>query len=97
MKKDVSKLLYIVMMVIVFGASMVFGQGDFFKYSTFYTSMTMNTSFTERSDYIAIDKGYDVEVDSRGDNYDVGHKHGGKVYRRAGGAVRGWGKAQRGY
>ena len=41
--------------------------------------------------------GYDVEVDSRGDDYDVGHKHGGKVYRRAGGAVRGWGKAQRGY
>ena len=25
------------------------------------------------------------------------HKGGGKVYRRAGGAVRGWGKAQRGY
>ena len=24
-------------------------------------------------------------------------KQGGKVYRRAGGAVRGWGKAQRGY
>ena len=59
MKKDVSRLLYIVIMMIVFGASMVFGQGDFFKYSTFYTSMTMNTSFTERSDYIAIDKGYE--------------------------------------
>ena len=59
MKKDISKLLYIVMMVIVFGASMVFGQGDFFKYSTFYTSMTMNTAFIERGDYIAVDKGYE--------------------------------------
>lgn len=29
--------------------------------------------------------------------YEVGHKHGGKVYRRAGGSVRGWGKATRGY
>ena len=33
---------------------------DFFKYSTFYTSVTTNTPFTEREDYIAVDKGYDI-------------------------------------
>ena len=59
MKTDISKLLYIIMMIVVFGISTAFGQGDFFKYSTFYTSMTMNTSFTERGDYIAADKGYE--------------------------------------
>ena len=59
MKKDISKLLYIVMMIVVFGASMAFGQGDFFKYSTFYTSMSMETSMIDREDYIAIDKGYE--------------------------------------
>ena len=55
MKKDVSNILYVIIMLMVFGVSAAFGQGDFFKYSTFYTSMTMNTSFSERGDYIAID------------------------------------------
>ena len=59
MKKDISKILYIIMMIVVFGISTALGQGDFFKYSTFYTSMTMNTPFVERGDYIAIDKGYE--------------------------------------
>ena len=59
MKKDISKILYIIMMIVVFGISTAFSQGDFFKYSTFYTSMTMNTPFVERGDYIAIDKGYE--------------------------------------
>ena len=57
MKKDVTNILYILMMVLVFGISTVFGQGNFFKYSTFYTSMTMNTPFSERGDYIAVSKG----------------------------------------
>jgi len=55
MKKDISKILYIIMMIVVFGISTAFSQGDFFKYSTFYTSMTMNTPFVERGDYIAIE------------------------------------------
>tara|TARA_R100001443_G_C3363126_1_gene179435 strand:- start:379 stop:1452 length:1074 start_codon:yes stop_codon:yes gene_type:complete len=59
MRKDISKILYVVIMILVFGVSAAFGQGDFFKYSTFYTSMTMNTPFTERGDYIAVDKGYE--------------------------------------
>jgi hypothetical protein len=59
MKRDVSKFLYILIMVIAFSCSLAFGQGDFFKYSTFYTSMSMNTSMIEREDYMAIDRGYE--------------------------------------
>jgi len=59
MKKDISNILYITLLITVLCASMAFGQGEFFKYSTFYTSMTTGTSFTERDDYIAVDKGYE--------------------------------------
>ena len=59
MKRDISQLLYIFIMLLVFGGSMVLGQGDCFKYSTFYTSMSMNTSMVEREDYMAIDRGYE--------------------------------------
>lgn len=59
MKKDISKFLYVLIMLIAFSCSIAFGQNDFFKYSTFYSSMNMGTSMIEEQDYMAIDRGYE--------------------------------------
>ena len=54
MKKDISTYIYITLLLVVLGCSMLCSQSNFFKYSTFYATMNTQTSMVEEQNYIQV-------------------------------------------